>query len=151
MEPPLKTTITTLQIIYSALMAGVLFFLIVSVVLVLSGGAFIQGEKQEEQIFLIIAGVLAVTAIFAGISIVKKKLENLQLLQSIQEKIGQYRSLLIIRAALMEGPSFFFIVGYLLFGNLAFGIGAVFCLAVMAAYFPTKSRIGNETGINLEF
>jgi hypothetical protein len=127
-----------------------MFFLIVSVVLNLSGGAFIQGEKQEEQIFLIIAGVLAVTAIFAGISIVKKKLENLQLLQSTQEKIEQYRSLLIIRAALMEGPAFFFIVGYLLFGTLAFGSGAVLCLAIMAAFYPTKSRIGHETGINLE-
>lgn len=150
MEPSVKTSITAMQVIYSSLMVGVFLFLIVSVVLNQISGPLMPEKKELQQILLIASALLAVSSIAAGIAIARKQLLNLQVIISNTERLDRYRSVLIIRAALMEGPAFFFIVCNLLFANLAFSIGAILCLAVMAFYYPTKSRIGNETGINME-
>jgi hypothetical protein len=150
MDDSSASFITPLKIIHTALMLGVFFFLVISEVLILTGGAFIENDTRFEQIFLAIAAVTAVAAIGGGISFVRKKLEGLQQLMAKEERMAQYRSLLIIRAALMEGPAFLFVVGNLLFGKVTFIICAAVCLAAMAAYFPTKTRVENEMGMTVE-
>jgi len=146
MEEPQKSFSPQMQIIHGALMAGVFFFLVVSEFLKYNSGPFLPQEKEMAQIFLIAAIVLAVSAIGGGMMFSRKRLESLRELSSTEEILGQYRSLLIIRAALMEGPAFFFIVGNLLFGSIPFLAGALVCLLVMAAFFPTRNRIERETG-----
>lgn len=137
----------SLKIIYAALMAGIIFFLAVSLFLNYTAGAFIPGDKQLMQVLLAVSVVLAVSAITAGIYIAGKKIREIPPMDSPEERLENYRSAMIIRAATMEGPAFFFIVCNLLFANYLFIIGAAVCLAVMAVYFPTTSRLEREAGI----
>jgi hypothetical protein len=110
MDHSVNTGITTLKILYAALMAGVLLFLTVSLVLNYLSGPFMPGQEWLRQIFLLVAILLAVTAVFGGIAFVRKKLADLPPALSPEDRMNNYRSLMIIRAALMEGPAFFFIV-----------------------------------------
>jgi len=147
MDTSIKNAIKPLQIVYFALIAGVLAFLLVSLIINSMSGPFMPEEKEMMQLFIIISILMGIASLTAGIALARKKLEGISKNLSDEQRIEHYRPAMILRAALMEAPAFFFIVCNLLFANMVFSIGAFVCVAVMMAYFPTKARIGNEVGV----
>jgi thiosulfate reductase cytochrome b subunit len=136
-----------LKVIHIGLTAGVVLFLLIAVVLQLTG--FEPELKELEMVLLGITGFAAVSGIFAGNLIFRKKLEQLADLKNLNEKLTGYQSALIVKYALVEGPAFFTIVAYLLTANILFPVITVFLVFVLFLSAPRKEKLISELNLSL--
>lgn len=94
--------------------------------------------------FVFIAPVLALGGFLGGYLIFKKQKYVLRGKEDFQEKLSGYQSVLITRFALIQGPSLFSIVAYILNGNVFF----LLITGFMSVYFiflrPTREKIEND-------
>jgi len=79
----------------------------------------------------------------------KKQLDLAVAKSSLNEKLGGYQTALIIRFALLEGPSLFGIVSYLLSGNLLFLAISGLIILYFITIRPTRDKV--ETDLNLDY
>jgi hypothetical protein len=100
----------SIKIVHLALVIGVVFFALVSVFLQINGFGTL-GELINNGLLLIIP-LLALIGIFGSNFIFKKRLRKIVDKTNLNEKMEDYRSALILKFALIEGPSFFAIVAY---------------------------------------
>ena len=63
---------------------------------------------------------------------------------NLSEKLIDYRSALIVRYALLEGPSFFAIVVYMFTGELMFLGMAVLIILIFLFISPSVEKAGND-------
>jgi hypothetical protein len=59
-------------------------------------------------------------------------------------KLVNYRAALIVKLALLEAPSFFTVIAYLLTGNYIYLGIVLILLIVFLLYTPTKEKLINE-------
>ncbi len=128
-----------LKVIHIGLTAGVVLFLIIAVVLQFT--VFEPELKELEMILLGVTAVAAISGIFAGSIIFRKRLEQLIELKNLDEKLTGYQSALIVKLALIEGPAFFTVVAYLLTANILFPAIAVLLVFVMVLSAPRKDKL----------
>ena len=128
-----------LKVIHIGLTAGMAIFLIIAVVLQLKG--FEPELKEIEMILLGVTAFAAISGIFAGNMIFRKRLEQLIELKNLNGKLTGYQSALIVKYALIEGPAFFTVVAYLLTTNVLFPVIAVFLVVVMVLSAPRKDKL----------
>jgi hypothetical protein len=141
----IKQTIRGIQFLYSAILGGSSFFLLVSIFLSGSLGPFTTLDKQSVMILLAVASIAGISGIYAGLVVFRARVKDIQRL-GLPEKLEVYKSAMILRVAMLEGATFFFIVIYLISGSfIALVEGAVF-IALMGIYFPTVMRISQEIG-----
>jgi MFS family permease len=132
-----------LQIIYFALIAGQVLFGLLTFYLIQSG-LFDGDQKDLRNIFIYIVPVFVVGGIFGSHIMFKKVLNEAKRKPSLYEKISAYRSALIVRYALLEGPSFFGIVVFLITGDYLFlGMNGLI-IAVFFTLMPTVNRAVND-------
>lgn len=143
----IQTDLRALKIVYGALIAGVTFFLGVTMYLHTMSGPFLT-DQQMYVIMLGIANALAFSTIPVGFFLFKKRIENIDSISGTREKLARFREAMILRAATMEGPAFFFVVCFMLFGNFVFAGEAVLVLILMAYFFPTNEKIAAEIHID---
>jgi len=62
----------------------------------------------------------------------------------LSKKLADYRSALIVRWALVEGPSFFAIVSYLLTGNYLLLGFAIILIAIFILIMPSSSKLDSD-------
>lgn len=136
-----------LKVIHIGLIAGVAIFLIIAVVLLLTG--FEPELKELEMILLGVTAVAAISGIFAGNLIFRKRLEQLIELKNLDEKLTGYQSALIVKLALIEGPAFFTVVAYLLTANMLFPAIAVLLVFVMVLSAPRKNKLISDLNLSL--
>ena len=137
-----------LKVIHIGLTAGVVLFLIIAVVLQLTG--FEPELKELEMILLGVTAVAAFSGIFAGNMIFRKRLEQLIELKNLNEKLTGYQSALIVKYALIEGPAFFTVVAYLLTTNVLFPVIAVFLVVVMVLSAPRKDKLITDLNLSMK-
>ena len=137
-----------LKVIHIGLTAGVVLFLIIAVVLQLTG--FEPELKELEMILLGVTAVAAFSGIFAGNMIFRKRLEQLIELKNLNEKLTGYQSALIVKLALIEGPAFFTVVAYLLTTNVLFPVIAVFLVVVMVLSAPRKDKLITDLNLSMK-
>lgn len=128
----------SIKIVHLALVIGVVFFALVSVFLQINGFGTL-GELINNGLLLIIP-LLALIGIFGSNFIFKKRLRKIVDKTNPNEKMEDYRSALILKFALIEGPSFFAIVAYLLTGNYIFLGTAVVLIIVFLIYTPSRTK-----------
>ncbi len=134
-----KEYFNSLTIIHAALIAGQLMFIGVLVYLNRSESPTSYSENHND-IFLILAPVLAILGILGGFFITKNRLESIDKRTELKDKLEHYRTTLIIKFALLEGPSLFSLVCFLLSGNYMFlGLSAILIL-ILFTYRPTKEK-----------
>ncbi|MBK7028752.1 MAG: hypothetical protein IPH45_05910 [Bacteroidales bacterium] len=141
----IPTSVKTLQILYIALISGIVFFIAASFFVVKTSGAIIDDSQQQNTMQII--AVLSTLTIPIGLFLFKKKLLETNN-KHIHEKMEIYRSAMILRAALMEGSAFFCIVSYMITGNIRMIILTALILAIMIFIFPTRPRIAGDLGIS---
>jgi hypothetical protein len=147
MNESTKKSIKSTQIIYSSLIVSTAIFLIITIALKYMGRqGSIEGDLMTYQVFQLVSFIVGISSIGGGIFIFNKKIKAIQS-TDISEKLAQYRTAMIIRAAAIEGASFFFIVGFFLFQVDFFIIATLIGLGILAFFFPTNSRIAKELGI----
>lgn len=138
-----SSDIRAIRIVYIALLLGITFFLLIAFVLNLKAGPLGGNDPFFEQVLLIVSTLMAIVSIPSGMIIFKNQTENIHDM-NLAEKISVFRSAMIVRASMMEGAGFFFVICIILTGSKISMIEAIIVLAIMILYFPTNTRLADE-------
>ena len=141
-----KSYFTSLKIIHFALTAGVVFFMLITFTLQFTG--FEPELKEMEMILLGITVFAAISGIFTGNLLFRKRLEQLVELKSLEKKLMGYQSALILKYALVEGPAFFSVVAYLLTANILFPVITVLLVFTMVLFAPRKDKLISDLNLS---
>lgn len=134
-----KDYFKTMQILHLAMIAGLVFFMLVS-------AFFVRGLLLEPidsgimSILMVVVPLLIFGGLFGSTLLIKNKLNVAKQKPNLTEKMSDYRAALIINFAMLEGPSFFAIVAYMLTGNLLFLGMAGLLLLVFFTIRPTTEK-----------
>lgn len=138
-----------LNILFFALLAGQVLFAVIALFINYTQPiASLDAELQ--QLLLIIAVVVAVVNIAVSTVIFNAKIKKIKNEPIFETKLASYRSASIIRYALMEMPSLFAAVIFLLSGNFWFlGITA-FIILILLFIRPTPEAMAKHLELNYE-
>ena len=132
-----------LSIIHLALLGGQISFGVTAFVLDFTGFLDMSFIEQESMLMVAVT-VLVFSSLLGSSFLFKTKLNGIRQKESLQAKLAAYRSLLIIKFALLEIPSFFALVCFILTGEVLFiGLAG---LVVIAFVFnrPTRFTITKD-------
>ncbi|MBI2427470.1 MAG: hypothetical protein HYV29_01485 [Ignavibacteriales bacterium] len=151
--------VTSLSIIYAALIVGILTFAVIAFAI---PGNSQHSDEGSMDILLLLSGVHAFTALtmYSVVPIILKQLLNIEKIQAsaaaappAEKVLAAIQSAHIIRMAMYEGAAIFGLIICLLtslWGHAATnpelllnGLSAFFFLVMSAATFPTKERLLN--------
>lgn len=138
-----------LTIVYFALMAGQLVFLILALALVLSVKLGNDGGELGDFLIYIVP-IFMVGGIIASTVMFKKSLSEAKNKNTLLEKMNFYRSALIVRYAPLEGVTMFAIVAYLLSGNLIFLGVATLTILIFLIIKPSPEKAINDLELSYE-
>lgn len=142
-----KDNFKSLQIIYYALIAGQFFFGLVTYILSTMEN-FNSGGKELRDIFIYIVPVFAVGGFLGSIFIFKNRLQAAKNKADLFDIMADYRSALIVRYALLEGPSFLSIAVYFLTGDIIFLVFSGLIILYFFAIKPTTEKAAIELNLN---
>lgn len=147
MNPPLvpqspAAAVKTMKVIHGALLAGQVLF---------AGVAYATGTKaiyfnarDTKDVFFFVAPLLAFGCIIAGFFLFKQLITRLTEKADLRSKIAGYQAAFITRAALLEGPSLFNIVAFMLSGNLFYLFISVVLMLILLRSRPTANLIADD-------
>ena len=138
-----KEYFKALQIVYYALIAGQVLFGLLAFYLIQTR-LFDGDQKELRDIFIYIVPVFVAGGLFGSGILFKSRLNLAKEKTSLYEKMSDYRSALIVRYALLEGPSFFGIVVFLITGDYLFLGMSGLIIAVFFTLMPTANRAVND-------
>ncbi len=137
-----------LNILHKTLLMGQIIFVAISIFIVYNK-MIVSPAKEMDKLFQIITIVLAAAGYFAGSAFFKKKLIQMEELQSsAKEKFEIYRSASIIKWSLLEGPCIFSIISFVLTANYAFLALAFVLILLFTIESPTKTKVALQLGIS---
>ena len=143
-----KEYFKSLTIAHAALIMGQLLFAGVIYFQVSSAGNSISDRNGIP--FDIIVPILVIGGIVASYFIFNTLLKSAKNKSNLKEKLVSYRSAMIVRFALLEGPSLFSIIIVMITGNIMFFIYTLLIIGFFLYYRPTKESITNELELNFE-
>jgi uncharacterized membrane protein len=142
-----KEYFKALMIIFVALISGQVMFGLVAFFLNLASD-FSQGFQDLGRILLILVCVFTAGAYLGGRMLFKKRMDAAKKMDSLTDKMTEYRAAVIVRFALLEGPSFFAIVEFSLTGDLVFLIIAGFIIAIFITLAPSRKNAVRDLDLN---
>lgn len=142
-----KDYFKSLQIIHFALMTGILFFAIISFVVVTQGFE-VSGLEDIESILAVFVPVFLIIGLVSGNFLYKLKINEAKVKSSLWEKLTIYRGAFIIKLALAEGPAFFSVVIYLITGKSVYLALTGLLLIVFAVYKPSREKLITDLELN---
>ena len=133
------------RILHLAMLTGMVLFALASVVIIeFNTGAFLGPDKVKEYgiIFLAAAGIMAIICVMVAIVVYRKRTGEIKnIVNTLGDKLNQYRSALISYLALCEAPGLFAVIAFLLTGDYkVLGITALMAGAMLMKR-PTPQRI----------
>jgi hypothetical protein len=137
--------VKTTSIIHLALTAGQILFAAIT---------FIIPKKPTtntgNDMLIFIVPVMAISCFAAGHLLFKTLLDKIDVQSPLKAKLISYQSATIIRLALLEGPSLFAIVSFMLTGNMVF-IGIAAAIILYFIYLrPSKQKIEDDLNLGYE-
>ncbi len=130
----------TLQIIHFAMLsgqvmfAGVLFFLRDEITIT-------QTDDELANLFKILVPVLGFGGLLGGNFVFKSFMKKALTSENIGKKMDTYRVAFLIRSALLEGPSLFTLVAFLLTSDVFFIGFAIILMVIFTFLRPTAAGI----------
>lgn len=147
MSDTLKTgAFKTLQIIYGALIIGVVVFLFVVLYLVKN----LHFTVDTDDVFTMLVPLMTFSGIVVSMILNKNFLGMILPEDSLQAKLSKYQTASIIRGALLEGPALIGVVATFMSGNYFFLLFSVVLIRVMYFYFPTKQKFTQAAQLSFE-
>ncbi len=143
-----KEYLRALMIVYVALIMGQVMFMAVSIYLNVTAGSLAGPDESFASVMNIVAIFFSLGGILGGYFSFRKSLEKASVKENLNEKLQSYRAALIVRSALLEGPSFFGIVGYLLLGDYLLLIHPFVIIGIFFLWWPSKNRLQTELNLN---
>ena len=144
----IKDLILPIQIIAGALILGPTLFLIFTSYINYTTNPEVDTELSE--IFGIVILIIGFSSFIISHFVYKKHLKTIDKTAAIREKLGKLQLATIIRLASLEGTALFSIVSFFVTNNIYFQYFAIAVLVIMVLYFPTKSRIAEDSKLNEE-
>lgn len=135
--------ITTIHL--AMLMAQVLFLIVV--IYLNSTRGIVQ---PSENIFLYVAPAIGVLGVLLSNLLFKSLLNKIKAKESLREKIMAYQAAILVRLALLEGPSLFGIITYLLTGNLLLLSVPVLLILYFLTLRPSKESVLNDLDLSFD-
>lgn len=143
------TPLTTLRLMHNAMLIAQIIFAAITFYLVYSNTVE-PSFAAEEKIIQVVALAIAAVAIFGGAKFFNSKMSALkeQPLTKASDKFPAYRFASIVHWALIEGATFFSIIGLFLTGNYAFLALAGFLIIYFFLQAPSKTRVALHLDLN---
>jgi hypothetical protein len=136
-----------LQVLHVALLTGMLMLGVVSTFLIISHGPYVQLGTFEKTLQIIVV-LLSIGCTAAGFTLFNKKIQAIPPMDPIKDRLNAYRAAAIVRWALIELPTLFSLISFLLTGNYAFLALAIALLLVFAVVRPAKMMIIYQLKLN---
>jgi hypothetical protein len=143
-----KEYFRTLKIIFFALVAGQVFFALVTFFLNKEMAMKLLDDELIN-IFKYIVPVFIIGGYLSSKLMFRKGLQTAISRQALPEKLTDYRAALIMRYALFEGTSFFTIVIYLLSGYAIFLGYAIGVIIVFLTMMPSANQAANDLQLDV--
>lgn len=138
----------TLNILFYAMVAGVILFALVAAYLVTSGE--FQTDQSLSELMVPLAGVLAASNIFISDMLFKNQMKRIHESQPLYARQSTYRGGFILKMALLEGAALFAIVTYLLTGSNIAMIAAAVVWGWMALNRPSVDNMKKHLHLSSE-
>ena len=145
-----KDNLKAIRILCFALIIGVFLFTLISLLINKFTGSFIKQSKQNLNIFLWVLAIVTLICILAALRSYPKNITKSKNADTLNDKLNQYRSSLVIYMALCEGPALFSGAVFLLTGNFNSFAFTVLMLAMMLAKFPTYDRVNRDMELDAQ-
>lgn len=133
-------SIKSMKVMHLALLSGQVIFGLITYFLSETN----HFEFNFSDPFFILVSLFAISGPAIGNFIFNQKIDLLNKKESLKERISAYQSALITKYALIESPSLFGIIAYLLYGNLYY----LLVSALLVLYFLTLAP--NEQKMNID-
>jgi hypothetical protein len=136
----------SLQIVFYALIAGQFIFAMIA--LFIRQMRVIDTVDGLDDIFLFIVPLFIIGGITGNWLFFNNRIKASILKTSMVEKMSDYRAILIIRYALLEGPTLLAIIVFLMTGNLLFLGMAGIVIIVFLVLRPSPQRAVKDLQLN---
>lgn len=135
----LKQYLTSITVIFGALLMGMILFS--GVTYFLNQDKLNSNSSAEAEQYLIIVCITAVTGVIASTFVAANLIKNARTESTLWSKLLKYRTALIVKYALIEGPVLFALVIFLITAHLNFLAIAALLIGIFVVNMPTKSRL----------
>lgn len=135
-------------IVFAALLIGQVFFASFAVFFNQTQGPLNGGDDVSRMVFMIVVPVFFLATYTIGNMIANKRVKLAKEEKQLKTKMEAYRSVNIIKYAMLEGTAFFSIITYLLTGEYLLVGFAVMIMLLFATYFPSKEKLVRELELN---
>jgi hypothetical protein len=142
-----KRMLLTLDLLLFAMMLGPVVLLGVAVYLVNSDFEIVN---EVPDLYVIIPFVYAVISIAVSYFIFKLRIVQISKKEELYQKLYHYRTLFIIRIAILEGGAMLACIMYMLTGNSILFIVVGVLLGLMWFFRPNKDRIVKELQLTID-
>ncbi len=136
---------------------NVLFFAFVAGQLLLAAVFFFLIKNQEAgpdsssvNVFMIVVSILLFNAFIVSHFLYKRQVERLKKYDTLVQKMTGYRSVLIIRLAIVETATIVSLIAFYLTGEQVFLGTAGIALAYFLFLKPVKEKIGRDLELNAD-
>lgn len=143
-HPQFKEFQKALAIVFFALLAGQIFFALISLAVHNFGVGMADAELRIIGFFIVPFLVLAgfISSRFFSARLVKKaRMEH-----NMDEKYNKYRTAVLVRLSLLEAPGFFAVIAFLLTGERLFLEFLAILLFYFITLFPSEANIIADLG-----
>lgn len=131
-------TFKQIRIIFFALIAGQIFYM--TLALFIAGNDLISASLDYNSLFGFIIPVFIIILVISSKLLYRRLLSQQPRETSLDEKIKTYRTLNIIKFALLEGANFISITFYMLTGDFLYIGMSIIVLALNFIYFPGMEK-----------
>lgn len=137
-----QTTYNKILVIYLGLLFGLLSFSAVLLLLLVDPNS--MKNNDTNQIFQIIVPIVIVSAVSAGIFIMRKSVAQTLNETDYRSKLRNYQSNKILQLGLIDGAILFSNVVYLITNNTYFIYISLIALLYYLSLFPLKKKISQQ-------
>jgi len=143
----IKRILLTLDLLLFAMMLGPVVILSVAIYMVNSD---LEIVNETLDLYVILPFVYAVVAIAVSHFIFTFRIVQINQKEELYQKLYHYRTIFIIRLAILEGGAMLGCVMYMLTGNSTLFIVVGGLLGLMWFYRPTKDRIVKDLELTID-
>jgi hypothetical protein len=130
-----------LQVLHGAMLAGMALLAAIATWLVISCGPLGQTDASFGKTLQVVVVLAAIGATAAGFRLFKKRIQAIEPLDTVKNKLTAYRAAAIMRWALIEFPTLLSLIAFLLTGNYAFLALGIALMLLFAVLRPAKLMI----------
>lgn len=137
-----------INIIYFAIISGILIFMSIAVFLN-SINSFATDDAFTVKIITVVLLVLLSAGLLGSQLLFNKKLKQIKEQKDLLAKTAEYRSTLITRYVFIEAPGFFSVIGYLLTGSNIFVILVGITVGILIILRPTREKLITDLQLDI--